>query len=53
MSRLGDDEFAALTDVRVDAPERIAKALAGRPRRQQLTVDGALFIVAAATLRGG
>jgi hypothetical protein len=47
VSRLADDEFAALTDVRVDAPERIAKALADRPRRQQLTVEGALFIVAA------
>ena len=33
--------------MRVDAPERIAKALADRPRRQRLTADGALFIVAA------
>ena len=45
--RLDDNEFAALTAVRVDAPERIAKALAERPRRQRLTVAGTLFIVAA------
>ena len=47
MRRLDDNEFAALTAVRVDAPERIAKALAERPRRQRLTVAGTLFIVAA------
>ena len=47
MTRLTDADYAALTAMRVDAPERIAKALADRPRRQRLTADGALFIVAA------
>ena len=47
MTRLDDAGYAALTSTRVDAPERIVKALADRPRRQHLTTDGALFIVAA------
>ena len=47
MRHLSDADYAALTTMRVDAPERIAKALADRPRRQQLAIDGALFIVAA------
>jgi hypothetical protein len=47
MTRLDDAGYAALTTMRVEAPERIAKALADRPRRQRLTADGALFIVAA------
>jgi hypothetical protein len=47
VTRLEDADFAALTRVRFDAPQRIATALADRPRRQPLTADGALFIVAA------
>lgn len=42
-----DDRWKWLTDVRVAEPERIATAHAGRRRRAALTVDGALFIVAA------
>lgn len=44
---LTDEQFGELTDVRVDDPGRIAAALAARPRRDRLTVDGTLFIVAA------
>jgi hypothetical protein len=47
VTRLSDADYAALTTMRVDAPERIAKALADRPRRQHVAIDGALFIVAA------
>ena len=47
VSHLDDADFAALTTMRVEAPERIAKALADRPRRQHLVADGAMFIVAA------
>ena len=47
MTRLDDSGYAALTAMRVEAPGRIAKALADRPRRERLTADGALFIVAA------
>ena len=47
MSHLEDADFAALTTMRAEAPERIAKALADRPRRQHLVADGAMFIVAA------
>ena len=47
MTVLSDADYAALTTMRVDAPERIAKALADRPRRQHVATDGALFIVAA------
>ncbi len=47
MTHLSDADYAALTTMRVDAPERIAKALADRPRRQHVAIDGALFIVAA------
>jgi hypothetical protein len=42
-----DADYAALTTMRVEAPERIAKALADRPRRQHLVAHGAMFIVAA------
>jgi hypothetical protein len=44
---LDDADYAALTTMRVEAPERIAKALADRPRRQHLASGGAMFIVAA------
>ena len=47
MSRLDDADYTALTAMRVDAPGRIAKVLADRPRRDRLTAGGALFIVAA------
>jgi hypothetical protein len=47
MPALTDAAYDELIAVRVDAPERIAKALADRPRRPRLTVDGTLFIVAA------
>jgi hypothetical protein len=47
VSRLGDADYEALVAIRVGAPERVAKALADRPRRQRVTVDGMLFIVAA------
>jgi hypothetical protein len=42
-----DDDYRRLTDVRVHEPETIGKALASRPRRDQLTRRGVLFIVAA------
>lgn len=44
---LTDTQYRALIDARVEAPERIAAALAARPRRSQVTSDGSLFIVAA------
>ena len=47
MNRLDDSTFRDLLDVRVNEPQRIAAALSARPRRQPLTRDGALFIVAA------
>jgi len=47
MSRISDDAFRDLTDVRVSEPGRIATALAGRKRRERITNDGAIFIVAA------
>jgi hypothetical protein len=42
-----DDDYRRLTDVRVHEPETIGKALASRPRRDQLTRRGVLFLVAA------
>ena len=47
MSRISDDAFRDLTDGRVSEPGRIATALAGRKRRERITNDGAIFIVAA------
>jgi hypothetical protein len=47
VSPLSGDDFAALTDLRVDRPQRITEAMASRPRRRHLTTDGHLFIVAA------
>lgn len=44
---LDDATFASLTETRVSAPHRIAEALAARRRREILTQDGMLFIVAA------
>ena len=44
---LDDKTFASLTETRVSAPHKIAEALAARRRRQTLTQDGMLFIVAA------
>jgi Cgl0159-like len=44
---LTDEQCRSLTDVRVREPEEIAKAMAGRRRRAELTTDGVLFIVAA------
>jgi hypothetical protein len=44
---LSDEEYRSLTDVRVHEPDTIAKAMASRRRRAELTRDGALFIVAA------
>ncbi|MBA2388383.1 MAG: aldolase [Acidimicrobiia bacterium] len=44
---ISDRQYRHLTDVRVHEPASIAKAMAGRRRREQLTRDGALFIVAA------
>lgn len=44
---LSDAQYRHLTDVRVHEPASIAKALAGRRRRDQITRDGVLFIVAA------
>jgi len=44
---LDDETFHSLTEARVSAPHRIAEALAARRRRQTLTRDGMLFIVAA------
>jgi len=47
VSRLTDDRFRELIEVRVDDPGRIAIARTGRPRRERITEDGSLFIVAA------
>ena len=47
MPALTDAAYEQLLTVRVESPERIAAALAARPRRERLTTDGALFIVAA------
>jgi hypothetical protein len=47
VNRLDDTTFRDLLDVRVREPQRIAAALAARQRRDQLTREGALFIVAA------
>lgn len=47
MSGIGDAAFRELLDIRVDDPGRIATALAERPRRERVTIDGSLFIVAA------
>ena len=44
---LDDRTFASLTEARVSEPERITAALAARRRRDTLTRDGMLFIVAA------
>ncbi len=44
---LDDETFASLTETRVVAPHKIAEALAARRRRNTLTQDGMLFIVAA------
>jgi hypothetical protein len=47
MPALTDSDYERLLAIRVDAPHRIGAALAARPRRERLTIDGALFIVAA------
>ena len=47
MSRISDAAFRDLIDVRVTDPARVAAALADRSRRERVTNDGALFIVAA------
>jgi hypothetical protein len=47
MPALTDAAYEDLLTIRVESPERIAAALAARPRRERLTTDGALFIVAA------
>src|SRR5215208_6514361 len=47
MGRLTDERFRDLIDVRVNEPARIAAARAARPRRDRITNDGSLFIVAA------
>ena len=44
---LDDLAFRELLDVRVEDPTRIAEALRERPRRDSLTRDGMMFIVAA------
>jgi hypothetical protein len=44
---LSDAQYADLTNVRVSEPDAIAKAMASRRRRAELTRDGMLFIVAA------
>ncbi|HEX3090356.1 MAG TPA: deoxyribose-phosphate aldolase [Ilumatobacteraceae bacterium] len=44
---LDDATFASLTETRVSAPHKITEALAARRRRDTLTQDGMLFIVAA------
>ncbi|MEP6660753.1 MAG: aldolase [Acidimicrobiales bacterium] len=44
---LDDSTYRDLLGVRVHAPDKIAAAHAGRRRRQSLTRDGMLFIVAA------
>lgn len=46
-SFLGEERFAELREVRASAPETIAARLAAREKRQQLTNNGKLFIVAA------
>ncbi len=45
--RLTDEQFRDLIEVRVLEPGRIAASLAARPRRDRVTADGTLFIVAA------
>src|SRR5262245_29320007 len=47
MPTLTDAAYERLLTIRVDAPEQIGAALAARQRRDRLTADGALFIVAA------
>lgn len=47
MSRIDDATYQDLIDVRVHEPARIGAALAARPRRDRITNDGSLFIVAA------
>ncbi|MBA2386547.1 MAG: aldolase [Acidimicrobiia bacterium] len=47
MSPLTDDAFRDLIDVRIGDPGRIATALSDRQRRDHVTIDGSLFIVAA------
>jgi DhnA family fructose-bisphosphate aldolase class Ia len=44
---LTDEQFRQLTETRVSKPHKIAEALASRRRRNTLTQDGMLFIVAA------
>lgn len=44
---LDDRTFASLTEIRVSEPHRIAAAFAARRRRDTLTRDGMMFIVAA------
>jgi len=44
---LTDAQYRELTNVRVSDPEAVAKAMASRRRRSELTRDGMLFIVAA------
>jgi hypothetical protein len=44
---LTDAQYRELTNVRVSDPEAVAKAMAARRRRSELTRDGMLFIVAA------
>jgi len=44
---LSEAQYRQLLDVRVEEPARVAEALAARPRRERVTADGALFIVAA------
>jgi hypothetical protein len=44
---LSDQQYRALTDVRVHEPQRIAAAYAERTRPVSLTRDGMMFIVAA------
>ena len=45
--RLSDAQYRELTDIRVSQPDHIARALAARARRNSLTADGMMFIVAA------
>jgi hypothetical protein len=45
--QLTDTMFQDLLRVRVEAPQRIATAYQGRRRRQSLTRDGKMFIIAA------
>jgi hypothetical protein len=44
---LSDEQYRSLTDTRVHEPEAVAKTMASRRRRTELTRDGMLFIVAA------